>query len=187
MKSIKPTYLILLLFTVFFVIFLKVSNPYRQYSTMQYWENATLASVAEVPEDALKAGNKNGPVLMWAAMGAKNPAIIKALVEKGADINEADGDVFKGTPLTGAAGYTKNPDIIVELIKLGADIDKRVNNQETALMIAAQYNKNTGIATTLVKLGAKLDDKNRQGITALEYAKLKNNQTVIKELESLKN
>lgn len=186
MKSIKPAYLALLVIAILFVAYLKVSNPYREYSTTQYWENATLASVAEIPDEALKPGNKNGSILMWAAMGTNNPKIIKALVKRGADVNEADS-TFMGTPLTGAAGYAKNPAIIEELIKLGADIDKRVNNQDTALMVAAQYNKNEGIATKLVKLGSKVDEKNALGITALEYAKLMNNQPVIKELESLVN
>lgn len=187
MSSIKPTYLVLFILTLLFVAFLKINNPYREYSTTQYWQNATLESVAEIPDKALAPGNKNGPILMWAAMSTSNPEIINALVKKGADINEVDGDIFKGTPLTGAAGYTKNPEIIEELIKLGAEIDKRVNNEETALMIAAQYNKNPGIASVLVKLGAKINNKSKNGITALTFAELRNNNTAYNELESLEN
>lgn len=171
--------------SLLFVLFLKVNNPYREFSRVEYWQSATLSSVADVPQEALKLGNKNGPVLMWAAMGSNNPEIIKALVERGADINEADGDMFKGTPLTGAAGYAKNPEIIETLIKLGADIEKRVNNEETALMIAAQYNKNSGIATILVKLGADAKDTSRSGVTALDFAKKMKNKTVYNELKKL--
>ena len=186
MTSIKPTYLVFLGITILFLAYIKISNPYREYSTLQFWEKATLASVAEIPDEALKAGNKNGPVLMWAAMGTANPKIIKALVDRGADINEADG-VFKGTPLTGAAGYTKYPEVIDQLITLGADMEKRVNNDETALMIAAQYNHNPGITKKLVMLGANINDKSKQGMTAMDYAKLNNNKSVIEELQSFKN
>ena len=184
MQTIKPIYLIALAVVILLVIYIKVSNPYREYSTAQYWENATLESVAQIPDEALMPGNKNGPVIMWAAIGTNNTDIIQALYERGSDINESDG-IFKGTPLTGAAGYSEYPEIIDRLIKLGADIHKKVHNNETALMIAAQYNENAGIATALVKHGAILSNKNKQGKTALDLAKLNNNITVINELEAL--
>lgn len=182
MSNIKPIYLIFLALAVLLVIFLKISNPYREFSTSEYWENATIRNVSKIPAKALKPGNKNGPILMWAAIGAKDPDVLQALVSKGADINEADG-ILKGTPLTGAAGYTKYPEIIDELIRLGADIHKTVHLDETALMIAAQYNTNPGITSALLKHGAKLEAKNQIGLTSLDYAKLKNNEVAIKELK----
>jgi len=93
---------------------------------------------------------------------------------QGADINESDG-IFKGTPLTGAAGYSANPEIISELIRLGADIDVRVNNDETALMIAAQFNKNPGIIERLMSHGADINATNAQGRTALDLARAEGN------------
>jgi len=185
MLAVKPVYLVALAVVILFVIYAKFSNPYREYSTAEFWENATLASVAQIPDEALKPGNKNGPVIMWAAIGASNTELIKALIDRGSDVNESDG-IFKGTPLTGAAGYSRYPEIIDELIKQGADINKKVHNEETALIIAARYNENPGIAKTLVKHGAKVNDKNKQGKTALDLAKRNNNTTVIRELGSLK-
>lgn len=145
---------------------------------------STLESVNKVPEEALKSGNKNGPVLMWAAMSASDTVIIKALVSRGAEINEAD-KIFSGTPLTGAAGYSKYPEILHELVALGTDINKRVNNNETALMIAAQYNENEGIIEELVALGANVNNKNKQGKTALDLAIDNNNTIAEKSLKSL--
>ncbi len=137
MSSVNPK----LLVVVLVVVFIKVSNPYRKYSTKDYWKLATIDSVNEISNEALAPGNKNGGVLMWAAMATKDPDILSALVQRGADINEADG-IFKGTSLTGAAGYSSSPKIIDRLIQLGvgADISQKVNNNEDALMIAAQYN-----------------------------------------------
>lgn len=186
MQSIKPIYLIALVLVIGFVAYIKISNPYREYSTTEYWEEATLASVAEIPDDALKAGNKNGPVIMWAAVGTGNIQLIKVLLDRGADINEAD-ELFGATPLSGASGFSKYPEIIEQLIKLGADINKKVNNQETALMIAAQYNENPGIATMLIKYGADINDINKQEKTAFDLAKLNNNTVVMSEIESFKN
>ena len=184
MKSVNPKLLVFLVLAIVLVGLLKVMNPYRKYSSRAYWETATITEVADIPAEALKPGNKNGGVLMWAAMASKDPAILKALVNRGADINESDG-VFMGTPLTGAAGYTSSTKILDELINLGADITKRVNNQETALMIAAQYNKNPGIIEKLVSLGANINNKNSQGKTALYLAKKNKNNIAIEALETL--
>ncbi|WP_455207593.1 ankyrin repeat domain-containing protein [Kaarinaea lacus] len=184
MKSVNPKLLIVLVLVIVFAGAVKLMNPHKKYSTQDYWKTATLDDVARVPEEALKVGNKNGGVLMWAATSTSDPAIIAALVERGADVNESD-PVFSGTPLTGAAGYNDNPEILKELVRLGADIHKRVNNQETVLMIAAQYNNNAGIIEELVSLGANLGDKNAQGETALDLAKKNNNKSAEVILEKL--
>jgi ankyrin repeat protein len=181
LTNIKPVYLVALALVIVFVAYLKISNPYREFSRSSFWQSATVDTVNEIPQEALEPGNKNGPVLMWAAIGGNDPEILKALVARGAQINEADG-IFKGTPLTGAAGYTKNPQMIDALIDLGADIHKTVHNGETALMIAAQYNHNPGIISALLKHGADLDKKSDSGKTALDFARENSNKTAIKEL-----
>jgi len=45
-------------------------------------------SVAQVPDKALLIRNKNGSVLMWAAMYNKNSGIIEELLAQGADAKE---------------------------------------------------------------------------------------------------
>jgi ankyrin repeat protein len=140
--------------------------------------------VADVPDEALRPGNKNGGVLMWAASGARDPAIIAALVGRGADVNEAD-PIFSGTPLTGAAAYTQHPAILEELVRLGADIDKRVNNNQNALMVAAQFNTNPGIVEKLVALGLDPSATDSQGRTALKLAQLNQNKTAEEALAGL--
>ncbi len=184
MKSVNPKLLLVLVLVIVFAGALKIMNPHKKYSTQDYWRTATVADVANVPDEALKPGNKNGGVLMWAATSTPDPAVITALVERGADINESDL-MFSGTPLTGAAGYSNNPDVVRELVRLGADIHKKVNNDETALMIAAQYNDTPAIIQTLVDLGADINAKNKQDLTALDLAKLKKNQSAVFVLEKL--
>jgi len=179
---IKPIYIVALVSLVFLVALMKISNPHKHFSRSQFWESATIDSVSEIPDEVLKPGNKNGPVLMWAAIGSNDPAIIKALVNRGAEINESDIK-FQGTALTGAASFTHNPEIINMLIELGADIHKTVNNDETALMVAARYNENENIISTLLKHGAKLDQVSKSGETAIIFAEEHNNLTAIKELK----
>jgi ankyrin repeat protein len=184
MGGVKPVYVLALIGVLILAIFIQLSNPYRKYSTHEYWEAATLDSVSEIPQEALEPGNRNGPVLMWAAMSASDPRIIEALVERGADVNESDG-VFKGTPLTGAAGYSSSTEIIDVLVELGAEIDKKVHNQEDALMIAVQYNKNPEIIERLVYHGARLDNRNGQKKTALDLARQNENSAAVEVLESI--
>jgi hypothetical protein len=118
MKSVNPKLLIVLTVVLALALGLKVLIPHKKYSTRQFWETATVSTVASVPESALKPGNKNGTVLMWAAMGAQDPAILEALVARGADVNESDA-IFGGTPLTAAAGKSDSPEMIATLVRLG--------------------------------------------------------------------
>ena len=91
MKKPSTALVLLLALTIAFVAYLKISNPHKKYSQQAFWETATLADVKDVPQEALKLGNRNGPVLMWAATTTKDPAIISALVARGADVNEQIG------------------------------------------------------------------------------------------------
>lgn len=173
-RMVNPKLIIALGVVIALVVFIRFLNPHREYSSTEYWQAATVESVASVPEAALAPGNKNGSVLMWAAMTTSDPQVIEALVARGADVNESD-PVFLGTPLSAAAGYSKHPHIIDELIRLGADVRKRVGNEETALMVAAQYNTTPGIVETLIAHGADPAATNAQGKTALDLARQKRN------------
>ncbi|MCG7930204.1 MAG: ankyrin repeat domain-containing protein [Candidatus Thiodiazotropha lotti] len=183
MSQVNPKLLIALAVVILFAVYLKVSNPHRKFSTQEYWADATLQSVAEVPDEALEPGNKNGGVLMWAAMAVEDPQIIEALVARGAEVNEADS-IFKGTPLTGAAGYSSNPAVIDKLIDLGADINQLVNNGEDALMIAAQYNRHGPVVDRLIHHGADTERKNSRGMRAEDLAIKNNNQPAIKVFQA---
>ncbi len=169
---------------IVFVTYIKVSNPYREFSTQKYWQSATIESVNEIPDEALKPGNRNGGVLMWAAIASNNPDILSALVERGADINESDG-IFKGTPLTGAASYSTNVEVIDRLIALGADINKKVHNNEDALMIAARQSKTPAIIERLVFHGADVYRRNARGETAYDIARRGKNKVTMRILSKL--
>ncbi|MES9832817.1 MAG: ankyrin repeat domain-containing protein [Candidatus Thiodiazotropha sp. DIVDIV] len=182
MSSVNPKLLIALVVAILIVVIVKVSNPYREYSTQGFWETATIASVDEIPDEALEPGNRNGGVLMWAAMKTTDPGIIEVLVSRGAEINEADG-IFMGTPLTGAAVYSSTPEVIDKLIELGADINQLVNHNEDALMIAARYNHNSMIIERLLVHGADATRKNSQDLTAIDIARESGNQAAINVLQ----
>lgn len=181
MENTNPRLIILLLIVVIGFFVLKILNPHKQYSTQAFWETATLTDVDNIPAEALAAGNDNGPVLMWAATTTQDPAIIDALVARGADINEVDG-VFLGTPLSGAASYNGNTQIIDTLLRLGADIDAKLQNNNSILIAAAMYNEHEGIIDHLVERGADLYHTNDSGEDALDMALKLDNQVAINAL-----
>jgi ankyrin repeat protein len=183
MKSVNPKLLIALAGVVALAVFLKLGNPHKKYSQQDFWKSATVEDVNQVPQEALLRGNKNGPVLMWAATTTKDPRIIAALVERGADVNEPDA-IFSGTPLSAAAGYSSSPAIIDELIRLGAEIDKVVgSNNKTPLIIASEINPNPKIVESLIRNGADTTYRDLTGRTALEQAIRFQNSSVIEILK----
>ena len=159
-------------------------NPHRKYSTRQFWEKATVASVAEVPQEALAPGNRNGSVLMWAAMGARDPEILRALVARGADPNESDVK-FGGTPISAAAGKSEHPEMITMLESLGADPNKRLSNRNTPAMVAAKYNRTPGIIEALAAAGADMSLRNGDGHDVYYLARAHRNKVVEQALMKL--
>lgn len=183
LKSIDPKLIIVLLAVIALAMYMKISNPYKQYSSKDYWYSASLADVVSIPEEALLPNNKHGSVLLWAAMAVDDPAILAALVARGQNVNEAEIDMG-GTPLSAAATYTDNPLIIDELIRLGAEVDKVVgSNNKTPLIIAAELNPNADIAARLIHHGADINYRDLTGRTALEQAMRFDNTAVVALLE----
>ncbi len=183
MEKTDPKLIILLLLVIAGYFVIQALNPHKKFSTQAYWETATLAEVADIPAEALVAGNDNGPVLMWAATTTQDPAIIDALVARGAAINEVDAG-FLGTPLSGAASYNSNPLIIESLINHGADLTMRLQHNNSILQAAAMYNENPGIIEQLIKQGADINHKNDRNQDALDLAIEKENKTAIDALNN---
>jgi len=164
--------------TVTVVAFTIFSNPMKKYSSDKYWENASVEDVADIPDEVLLPGNPNGAVLMWAASATQDPAILTALIKRGAQVNEPDS-FGGGTPLTAAAGFTNNPEIIDTLIEHGANIHSKVGrNDKTALIIGAELNKNPDVIKRLVDAGSDLYYEHKLGYNALASAKRLKNHNV---------
>lgn len=179
----NPKLWIALALVIALALYVKLSNPYRKYSTQQFWATATVADVADVPQKALAPGNRNGGVLMWAAMGARDPQILRRLVARGAEINEADH--LGGTPMSAAAGKSEHPEMVTMLASLGADVNQPVNFGMTPAMVAAQYNQTPGIIEALAEAGADFTLRNQAGSTALQVARESENGVVVEALQRL--
>ena len=131
------------------------------------------------------------PAIFFALSSANaDPEIVKALVKKGASINERYTPNFKTDteqslwgrfiwtilgstqntdyfPLYYAAKYT-NPKTVEQLLQLGADVKAQTGKRRMTAMFAT---RDIDIAETLLKFGANPNDKDASGITVLKAVK----------------
>ena len=107
-------------------------------------------------------------------------ALVKRLLDEGADINAKDGGL---TLLTKAAteGYLKTAKLLIDK---GAEIDARTNEGTSALMVASSGGY-TKIVELLVNAGANAKIKNNMGYTAEMYAKEKGYTNIVQMLNKV--
>lgn len=89
-----------------------------------------------------------------------HPDIAKLLIEKGANVNIQETDLYQYFPLLSAAA-SKNEEIVKLLIKKGADVNKKSLNNSTALHMAFRM-ENIKIVKMLLKAGANIDSKTKK-------------------------
>ena len=177
MESVNPKLIVILLGVIALFAYIKITNPHQKYRTTKYWQSATLEDVYHIPEEALLPGNKNGPVLMWAASATNNPEIISALIDRGMDVNEREVD-FNGTALSAAAYQNQNSAIIDALVEHGAHVNIILGKlKKSPLLLAAEKN-NLSVTKRLLAHGADLAYTDVNGKTALMLAEEFGNKQV---------
>ena len=154
-------------------------------------EFSVLAESPHLIEELLNRGAdpntavENGPSLIHMAAGfLTDPAIVKGLIEAGADANARIADGRGISLLHAAARWNANPDVIGMLLGVGADLRYRAGPVEfTALHIAARFNPNPAIARRLLDAGADPNARGIDDITPLHRAAARNpNPEVVEAL-----
>ena len=166
--------------------YVKVSNPHQKYGTEEFWKSATVEDVYSIPEEALLPGNKNGPVLMWAASTANDPEIISALISVGVDINEREAD-FNGTALSAAAYQNRNPEIIDKLVQHGAEVNIVLGVLEKSPLLLAAESNHPKVTERLLFHGADPNYRDLHGRTALMLAVEFKNESFAAIYEQMSN
>ena len=109
-----------------------------------------------------KRDDRRKTALMWAATRG-HEAVVRLLLEKGADIDAKDGD---GMTAFMEAADQEHETIVRLLLEKGADINAKDKDGKTALMKAAHYGQEAVISLLLEK-GANINIKNKDKETAL--------------------
>jgi ankyrin repeat protein len=118
-----------------------------------------------------------GPGLI-AAVKNSDPAAVRALLQKHADINAADPD---GTTALHWAAYQGEADVAALLIKAGANVNARTALGITPLKLAVSI-ANLPVVTALVNAGADVNAATGDGETVLMIAAHTGSPDIIKTL-----
>lgn len=121
----------------------------------------------DVDVNARDSGHPGDTVLMI-AVAQTNPACVKLLIDKGADVNARNSDGY--TALMSAVYHELDLRVAKLLLERGADVNARTNEGLTALHSAASY-CNECAAKMLLERGADVNARNNQGYTALMLSK----------------
>lgn len=103
-----------------------------------------------------------------------HPAVVKLLVEKGADVNQASANDWRAQPLHSAVAG-RNQEIVAYLLQNGADVNARQHYNFTPLHAAAQ-NGDADLIKVLLEHHANINATTASGETAMDIA-LKFNHT----------
>ena len=142
------------------------------FSSEDFFQTAT----AQIVEDCIQKGqivinsqDEDGLTPMHsAAESAREPAVISALLEAGADIN---GRIKGGyTPLHGAAYNNPTPAVISALLAAGADVNSLDEGGRTSLHWAANNNPAPAVISALLAAGADINSQDEGGFTPLHLA-----------------
>ena len=120
--------------------------------------------------------HENGKI-MEVSWPQEDLPLLKALLDKGADVNASGPNGFK--PLHYAA-LSREHKALQLLLDHGADINVRTSAGRTALMLAVLQNDAEGVRLLLAR-NAKVDIKTPEGWTALSLARTRRIARILKQ------
>jgi len=123
--------------------------------------------------------NENGQTPLYWACERKNLDIIRAVIERGADVNSAEQNAF--TPLH-LATFLGNVDVMKVLLENGARVDVATNTGATPLHLAAK-NGNIQTVTLLLDQGADANTPDSKGQRPSQCSTKTEIQTLLRDKE----
>jgi ankyrin repeat protein len=122
--------------------------------------------------------DKHGLTVLHSAAFGGNEAVVRLLVDRGADVKVKDND---GTTVLCLAALKGNKAMVQLLVDLGADVKAKDNNGRTVLhSVASQGNE--AIVRLLVDRGADVNTKGNDGETVLHWAASEGHEAVVRLL-----
>ena len=165
---------------IFFLLFCCASG-FSQ-SVYDFAKNGDLQAIKALDikdQTVFDLQNENGYTPLMLAAYYNKTDIILYLLKNKANINASSP---YGTALM-AAVFKGHKQAALLLLEQGADPNISDENKATALQMSALFNHND-IAAYLLRFGADVNTKDFRGNKALDYAILKQNETIIKLLNT---
>ncbi|MFA5513907.1 MAG: ankyrin repeat domain-containing protein [Sphaerochaetaceae bacterium] len=120
--------------------------------------------------------------LMRAALFNSSAKVLKALIDRGADVYEREPQ-YKSTPLQLAANHNSSPAVISTLVAGGSDVNDVNYLGETALIMAVNSGNVTRVISALIRSGSDVNARDYHDRSALDYAKMTRRHYVVKILK----
>ncbi len=127
------------------------------------------------------AGELENSLLSETSVGS-NPAKVRELVEKGANVNARESFLGQTALIRASMNRSRGFNEVVRfLIEKGADVNAYDKDGSTALINAAIYGLADNVQT-LIEKGADVNAKNNGGVRALTYAAMYGHTDVVRLL-----
>lgn len=144
--------------------------------TCEGWNTGVffLSADAAAVSRCLKVKNPNArsqkgfTPLHWATAWSTTPAVVKALLDAGAELNVRGENGL--IPLHMAA-VSKNPAVVTALLEAGANLNAQNEEKLTPLHLAAAKSKTPAVVKALLDAGADPTAKDKWSKTPWDYAK----------------
>ena len=138
----------------------------------EFWSAASVETVRTALDwgASLEATTEGGLTLLHlAAANSKDPAVVTALLNRGAHL-EAKTTSRSATPLHLAASRSTEPAVVALLLDRGANLEAEDSIGRTPLHTAAAHNTEPAVVALLLDRGANLEAKDSVGRTPLYLA-----------------
>ena len=134
------------------------------FETVLNTHTKSIETFLELGADINQTDRQGCNILVYAAMKAEIPEMIKFLVDKGLSVNFND---IEGRNLAHYAAMNQNPEIMQILIDYGVAFDKEDNNYNiTPLGVAAQSGS-PEVCELLIKAGSRINYKDKAGFSPI--------------------
>ena len=134
-----------------------------------------IRSLADRHKEELSTQGESGLTLLIWSVWENNPDALAALIEAGADVNQASQNGY--TPVLYAT-LQGNQDIIRKLAEAGANLDQPENKAGVTSLMAAVRKRDILLVQLLTSLGADVNVQNAAGHSALHMAGLYNQEEI---------
>ncbi|KAH0542444.1 hypothetical protein FGG08_003199 [Glutinoglossum americanum] len=164
-------------------LFLPDNRCFLQYAAEEWQKHALTASLALATDPVWDSDNSDKmptlrDALLNRAAESENEAMVRLLVERGADVGARNRDGWTALHM---AAHNKNEAVARLLLEKGADVNAEYRRGRTALHLAI-INGDEAVVQLLLEKGADVNTKDKYGWTALKMAAGNKNEAVVRLL-----